>query len=104
MPNQVLDIYKNRRGQFKDIRIWSSSDLGTCRREDIIVTDANYNPIDNITLIERELLESDSIYINNVINTICKKECLVDHTRVIDKMVEKSLESKVERNYEFVGI
>ena len=51
IPNQVTDVYKVRRGRWVDVRIWSKMDLGTCRKEDLFVTDANYNPIDNFSII-----------------------------------------------------
>ena len=104
-PNQVLDIYKNRRGQFKDIRIWSASDLGTCRREDLIVTDAHYNPIENISLIEKSLPECEEIVIDNILNKICiSKTETKDYSQVTDKIIEKSLDNKLEKGFEFVGI
>ena len=40
-PTHVTDIYKLRRGRWKFIRIWSLVDLGTCRMEDLFVTDPN---------------------------------------------------------------
>lgn len=104
-PNQVLDIYKNRRGQFKDIRIWSVSDLGTCRREDLIVTDAHYNPIENISLIEKSLPECEEIVIDNILDKICiSKTETKDYSQVTDKIIEKSLDNKLEKGFEFVGI
>jgi len=42
-PTHVTDVYKNRRGRYKNIRIWSCIDLGTCRMEDIFVTDELFN-------------------------------------------------------------
>lgn len=51
MPTQVTDIYKLRRGRFKNVRIWSILDLGTARVTDLFVTDSFFNPID-ITRLE----------------------------------------------------
>ena len=45
VPNQVLDIYKLRRGRYNGVRIWSFFDLGTCRLTDLFVTDAKYQLI-----------------------------------------------------------
>lgn len=45
-PNQILDIYKNRRGKWRSIRIWRYTDLGTCRSFDCFATDTGNNPID----------------------------------------------------------
>jgi replicative DNA helicase len=50
-PTHVTDIYKARRSFYNNVRIWSRIDLGTCRVEDLFLTDANYNPID-ITITE----------------------------------------------------
>lgn len=46
IPNQILDIYKNRRGKYKNVRLWRYTDLGTCRSFDCFVTDISNNPID----------------------------------------------------------
>ena len=45
-PTQILDVYKNRRGKWRNIRIWRYTDLGTCRSQDCFVTDTSNNPID----------------------------------------------------------
>ena len=42
-PNIVLDVYKNRRGRIVNAKIFRYFDYGTCRAEDLIVTDTNYN-------------------------------------------------------------
>ena len=39
-PNIVTDVYKNRRGRWTNIRIWSYYDYGTCRKQDLFVTSA----------------------------------------------------------------
>lgn len=45
-PNQIIDVYKNRRGKWRNIRIWRYTDLGTCRSVDCFMTDTANNPID----------------------------------------------------------
>ena len=45
IPNQVTDIYKVRRGKYTNVRVWSLVDLGTCRKEDIFMTDEHLNLI-----------------------------------------------------------
>ena len=37
-PTHIFDLYKNRRGRLKDVRIWSKLDLGTGEREDMFMT------------------------------------------------------------------
>lgn len=48
LPNIVTDVYKVRSGQWTQVRIWSAINLGTLRRTDICVTDAQFNVINNI--------------------------------------------------------
>ena len=51
MPNYVTDIYKARRSKYKNVKIWSRVDLGTCRVEDICITDGYYNPIPDFDIL-----------------------------------------------------
>lgn len=51
-PNCVTDIFKNRRGRWNQVRIWSMNDLGTCRRYDLFVTDPSLKPIDDFQIVE----------------------------------------------------
>lgn len=44
-PNAVTDVYKMRRGRYTQVRIWSYVDLGTCRTEDLVITDGAFNPV-----------------------------------------------------------
>lgn len=48
-PNMITDIYKNRRGIYTNIKIWSYVDLGTCRKRDLFVTNGNYEIINFAT-------------------------------------------------------
>jgi replicative DNA helicase len=43
IPNLVLDVYKNRRGRIVNAKIYRLFDYGTCRTEDLIMTDTNLN-------------------------------------------------------------
>ena len=49
-PNMTFDIYKARRSRYKNVRIWSYVDLGTCRVTDLFATDEFYKiiPMDTI--------------------------------------------------------
>lgn len=44
-PNMVVDIYKNRRGEFASVKLYRYFDYGTCRVRDIVLTDAYLNII-----------------------------------------------------------
>lgn len=54
-PNLVRNLYKVRRGKLTRIKIWQYVNLGTCRTQDLFVTDNDFNliPID-ITEIQAE--------------------------------------------------
>jgi replicative DNA helicase len=56
IPNTVTDIYKMRRGRYTQVRIWSYTDLGTCRTEDLLITDGKLKPV-SITIIKQEYPE-----------------------------------------------
>ena len=45
-PNVKISIYKNRRGEYKDILIWAVADRGICRIDPIFVTDYQYSLIE----------------------------------------------------------
>lgn len=59
-PNQVTDIYKIRRGRYNDVRVWSYMDLGTCRKQDLFITDANFKEIEGFQAI-RILFDEDKV-------------------------------------------
>ena len=45
VPNIGYNIYKNRGGKFKNIKIWGYQDLGTMEYVDLFCTDESYAPI-----------------------------------------------------------
>lgn len=45
-PTIKISVYKNRRGQYKDVLLWCKADQGICRVEPMFVTDYNYQLID----------------------------------------------------------
>ena len=51
-PNQVMDVYKVRRGRYTNVKIWSNVDLGTCRKEDLFITTASYGPVEGYKTID----------------------------------------------------
>lgn len=44
-PTHILDVYKMRRGRYKLIRIWTRIHLGTGEREDLFITNADNQPL-----------------------------------------------------------
>lgn len=60
-PTHVKDIYKLRRGRYKNVRIWCIMDLGTARVEDLFMTNANYEPI-QATFYQAVFEDLESVY------------------------------------------
>ena len=52
IPNQVMDVYKVRRGRYTNVKIWSNVDLGTCRKDDLFITTATYGPVDGYNTVD----------------------------------------------------
>lgn len=61
-PTHIFDLYKNRRGRLKDIRIWSRLDLGTGERKDLFMTTSG-NIF--IKLPNNEIFKTNTERINN---------------------------------------
>ena len=45
-PEIKMSVYKNRRGQYKDILLWCKADRGTCRIEPMFATTYTYELVD----------------------------------------------------------
>lgn len=54
-PNIVTDIFKNRRGDLTDTRIFSYFDYGTCRIVDLFATDVGLNVITDYQIYEQKV-------------------------------------------------
>lgn len=51
MPTHVIDVYKNRRSEYNQIKIWCKIDLGTCREYDLLITTGYYEPIQDFNML-----------------------------------------------------
>ena len=49
-PNLVSDVFKVRSGQWTQVKIWSYMNLGTMKRKDLFITDANLNALQDFHL------------------------------------------------------
>lgn len=65
-PNLVTDIFKNRRGRWNMVRIWSFNDLGTCRKNDLFITTANMKEVTNFIVIDFKPYEQDIKFFNDI--------------------------------------
>lgn len=45
-------MFKNRRGRWTQLRIWTKSDLGTCRKYDLFVTTPDLKPIEDFQVVD----------------------------------------------------
>ena len=101
-PNIVLDVFKNRRGRWTQIRIWGHNDLGTCRREEIFVTDIKNNPIEDFTQIDFKI-DSDKFteledYYNDGVLPSEESEVFVD---AFVEIVHESQSAHAEKEDDF---
>jgi hypothetical protein len=55
----VIDIYKNRRGEYAGVKLFRYFDHGTCRAQDILLTSVNYSVIKDIGMIEYDTEKVD---------------------------------------------
>lgn len=56
-PTHVIDIYKMRRGRYKNVRIWTRLHLGTGERLDLFMTTADNEPITSIINTYNSVIE-----------------------------------------------
>ena len=90
LPTQVQDLYKVRRGKYNRVRIWSRVDLGTCRTEDLFLTDQNGN---EITIVKNEYLYEDQL--GSIINQAQIQSDRKEESEEIKQLKEKTVEKKV---------
>ena len=55
-PNMKLTFYKNRRSRFKNVILWCSANLGTCRVKPMFATNYNYEliTVENLKILVEE--------------------------------------------------
>ena len=90
LPTQVQDLYKVRRGKYNRVRIWSKVDLGTCRTEDLFLTDQNGN---EISIVTNEYLFSDEM--GSIINQSQLQSERKEESKEIKELKERTVEKKV---------
>lgn len=88
IPNSVTDVYKMRRGRYTQVRIWSYVDLGTCRVEDLLVTDGKLNPV-KIGNLKQEYPEDRWDILEMVKKLNSDEEIEVEQTNFTERTREK---------------
>lgn len=61
-PSHVIDIYKMRRGQYKNVRIWCKIDLGTGRRLDLFMTRIDNEPFGRDEIVSLYSNAKEEVY------------------------------------------
>lgn len=89
LPTQVQDIYKVRRGKYNRVRIWSKVDLGTCRTEDLFLTDVDGN---EIPIVCNEYLFEDEM--GSIINQRQLQQNKKEN-KEIKKLKERTVEKEI---------
>lgn len=103
-PNQVSDIYKVRRGKYVDVRIWHCTDLGTCRTEDLFITDGNLSEVNGFVPKYLVLNYGDDInqkideFLNEA-NGISPQLLNNQNTLIAGKPIEEKVEEKIIKNF-----
>ena len=92
IPNAVIDVYKMRRGRYTQVRIWSYVDLGTCRTEDLLVTDGKLHPV-AVGNLKQQYDEERWDILENVRKLNCGEEMVAEATNFTEEMRDK-IESK----------
>lgn len=75
-PTQVTDIFKSRRSRYKNVRIWSFTDLGTGRTEDLFMTDQNFELI-RVDKLDIRIEDDFNLIIDSLdddLDSICEKQ------------------------------
>ena len=98
IPNQVLDVYKVRRGRYTNVRIWSQVDLGTCRKEDLFITDEKYNLIEGFKVIDFLFDEKDSPEILKLIKDLNSEH--LESTEEVKKVQKIDVEEILQKQEE----
>ena len=95
-PNCITDVFKNRRGRWTRVRIWSRMDLGTCRRYDLFVTTPNNKPIEDFQCVEFNMIRTPEMEeLENFFN-----DGLVYDGEAVDKIMENF--NVIQENTEIV--
>jgi hypothetical protein len=102
-PNVIIDVFKNRRGRWTQIRIWGYNDLGTCKRRDLFVTTPDNKPIEDLRVIDfeteltPEMEELEKHYNDNIVGKEEQEQIL----GAFEAIVEESQQSHAEHDEDF---
>ena len=96
-PNAITDVFKNRRGRWTMISIWSAVDLGTLRTVDLFVTTPDYKPIQDFQIVNfisvdmNKRREMEEFYNDGVLTDEMADELLANLEAQMPKTVTDSI-------------
>lgn len=96
-PNAITDVFKNRRGRWTMISIWSAIDLGTLRTVDLFVTTPDYKPIQDFQIVNfvsvdmNKRREMEEFYNDGVLTDEIADELLANLEAQMPKTVTDSI-------------
>lgn len=91
-PDLITDVYKNRRGRWNMIRIWSKNDLGCCRKTDLFACTPNYKALEDFKIVDFVDVGIENSELQKTINMYNNGAASVE---------EKEEETKEEEEKEF---
>lgn len=104
-PNIITDVFKNRRGRWTMVRIWSLMDLGTLRKYDLFVTTPSNEPIEEFQIVDfnfektKEMEELEEFYNDGVVTEEIEKE-IIENSPLDISLTESITKAFGDRNEE----
>ena len=91
-----------RRGRYTNVRIWSFSDLGTCRKEDLFVTNGSATEIVEIDNLKQQYMnDEDKVWEINkqiqILNHQANSNIPDNKKEIIEKNIEE-VKARAEEN------
>lgn len=105
IPNQVMDVYKVRRGRYTNVKIWSYADLGTCRKEDLFVTTAELDTVDGYKRVDFVFTDEDEEDLDFLSTLNNGKDILPTQKKEEEKVIDlNNIKAETEKKGLFDGL
>lgn len=105
VPNQVMDVYKVRRGRYTNVKIWSYADLGTCRKEDLFVTTAELDTVDGYKRVDFVFTDEDEEVLDFLSTLNNGKDILPTQKKEEEKVIDlNNIKAETEKKGLFDGL
>lgn len=105
IPNQVMDVYKVRRGRYTNVKIWSYADLGTCRKEDLFVTTAELDTVEGYKRVDFVFTDEDEEDLDFLSTLNNGKDILPTQKKEEEKIIDlNNIKAETEKKGLFDGL